>query len=183
MPAIVLQNNLEADGPISPPMHTDGRGYLYCMYFHGDLEVAFADSYEELMDVLIPGYNEMTDEDQAFNRIRLAQAAAAQVQAAIIASVEEGELSEAEYEVLMAPRAAKQPRADWWRSEVPLVAVETSYQPFTDVPRPASALSATADAPNLWWVRPAEDEDLLLSLHEIGYLRLMENIDLAEASI
>jgi len=180
MSAVVVQNNLESDGPVAPPLHANGAGYRYCMYFHGDLDVAFADDFEDLMGVLLDGYDEMSDEDQAYSRIRLAQSAAAQVQALILAEIDPEALSDEDYAVLAAPRGGPQPRADWWVCKVPLVVVETSYQPFTDVPRPASGLSSTADAPNLWWVRPAEDEDFLLSLHEIGYVRLMENVDLIE---
>jgi hypothetical protein len=175
MPAVILQNNMEADGPVSPPTHEDGKGYRYCMYFRNDADVAFSDTYDELMDVIIPGYEEMDDAEQAYQRIRLAQAAAAQIQAMILAEIEEDAVSPEEYAILTAPRGAKQPEANWWTSDVPLVVVETSYQPFTDVPRPASGISAAADAPNLIWLRPAENEELLLSLHEVGYLRLMEN--------
>jgi hypothetical protein len=178
MPAIVVQNNMEADGPVSPPVKAGGIGYRYCMYFHADLDVAFADTYEDLMEVLVPGYGQMSDEDQTVHRILLGQSAAASVQGAILATVEPGEITDEEYAVLSAQRGLPQPEANWWTCAVPLIAVETSYQPFTDVPRPASGLSASADAANLWWVRPAEDEELLLSLLEIGYLRLMESTDL-----
>lgn len=180
MSIVIVQNNLEIDGPVAAPVHDDGKGYRYCMYFNSDIDVAFADTYEELLDVMIPGYSEMSEEDQVFHRIKLAQTAAAQTQAMILASLEDNEVTDEEYQVLSAHRGLPQLRADWWTSEVPLVIVETSYQPFTDVPRPASALSATADAPNLWWVRPVEEEDFLISLHEIGFVRLMENIDLSE---
>ena len=175
MPAIILQNNMEADGPVSPPSHEDGQGYRYCMYYRNDADVAFADTYDELMDVLIPGYNDMNDDDQAYQRILLAQSVAAQIQALLMVDVDTATLSEEEQAVLNAPRGGVQPEANWWISEVPLVVVETSYKPFTDVPRPASGISSAADASNLIWIRPAEDEELLLSLHEVGYLRLMEN--------
>lgn len=178
MTAIIVKNNLEEDGPVVPPLHDNGVGYRYAMYFRGNVDIAFADSYADLMDVLIPGYDSLSDEDQALSRIQLAQSAAAQIQGMILAAVEDEEISDEEWAVLSAPRTGPQPRADWWTSEVPLVVVETAYQPFTDVPRPASGLSSTADASNLWWVRPAEDEELLFSLHEIGYIRLMENTDL-----
>lgn len=178
MTAIIMRNNLEEDGPIVPPVKDNGQGFQYCMYFRGDVDVAFADSYDELMDVLVPHYSEMSEEDKAFERIRLAQGAAAQIQGMILASLDEGAVSEEEWVVLAAPRSGPQPRADWWTSDVPLVVVETSYQPFTDVPRPASAKASTADADNLWWIRPAEEEELLFSLHEVGYIRLLENTEL-----
>lgn len=178
MSAVVLRNNTEGDGPIEPPTHEDGRPYRYCMYFHGYSDVLFADEQEELIDGLIPGHNSMSEEDAAYHRIRLAQAAAAQVQAEILAEVDPQTVSEEEWKTLTAPRGISQPRADWWTCEVPLVVVETGYEPFTDVPRPASGLSdGIADAPNLWWIRPAEEEDFLYSLHEVGYIRMFINAD------
>lgn len=174
MGLVVMRNNMEADGPVDVPVHDDGSGYRYCMYFHNFFDIAFADSEEELLDALIPGYVDLDDTTQAEQRILLGVAAANQVQAAILADVDLSTLSDSEVETLMAPRIAPSVRADWWSSDVPLVVVETAYQPWADVPRPASAISDTADAPNLLWVRPVEPEDFLRSLHEIGYIRLME---------
>jgi hypothetical protein len=195
MSVVMLRNNLEEDGPLVPPEHEDGRPYRYCMYLNSFVDVVFADEQDELLDVLIPGYGEMTEEDQAFHRIRLAQNAAAQVQADIIASIQlepqsdgsfvgktedgaEINISAEQWTTLMTPRMLAQPRADWWTCPVPLVVVETAYEPFTTVPRPASGLyDGLASPDNLWWVRPAEDEDFLISLHEIGYVRWMENAE------
>ena len=175
MAAVVLRNNVEADGPIVAPTHEDGTGYRYCLYFNGYATVAFADSYLDLLDALIPGYADLSEEDAAFERIKLAGGVAAVVQAEILAQVDREDIADEDWAVLIAPRLGAQPRADWWTCEVPLIVVETGYEPFTDVPRPASGLSAAADAPNLWWIRPAEEEDFLLSLHEIGFVRLMES--------
>lgn len=165
------------------------------MYLNNFTDVAFADEQADLIEILIPGYSAMSEEDQAFYRIRLAQSAAAQIQAEVLASMtiddqpdgsylgtlEDGtqlRIAPEQWATLVAPRSLAQPRADWWTCPVPLVVVETSYEPFTTVPRPASGLSdGTAHADNLWWVRPAEDEDFLLSLHEIGYIRWMENAE------
>jgi len=195
MGAVLLRNNFEGDGPLAPPDNDSGIPYRYCMYLNGFTDVAFADEQSDLMEVLIPGYASMSEEDQAFNRIRLGQAAAAQVQAEVLAStdlqrqedgsylaeLEDGRqftVSKQQWGTLVAPRTLTQPRADWWTCPIPLVVVETSYEPFTSVSRPASGLSdGTAHADNLWWIRPAEDEDFLLSLHEVGYIRWMENAE------
>lgn len=174
MSVFVAKNNRAEDGPVTPPEHPDGKSWPYCMYYRDGLAVAFADSYSELILALIPGYQEMDEGDKAFHRIRLAQGAAAQVQGRILAQVEQTDVSDAEWQVLVAPRGEEQPRADWWTSEVPLVIVETSYEPFTDVPRPASGLESPDASTNIWWVRPEEEEDFLISLHEIGFIRLMQ---------
>lgn len=179
MAAVLLRNNLEGDGPVTPPLHEDGIGFQYCMYLPGNNDVAFADSYPELLDLLIPKYSEMNEEDQMFHRIKLAQSAATRVQAEVLMAHEQSEVSPEEWEVLVSPRAITQPRADWWKCHIPLVVVETGYEPFTDVPRPASALSdGNAISPNLWWIRPVEEEDFLISLHEVGYIAVMTNTEL-----
>jgi hypothetical protein len=175
MTAVILKNNAEGDGPILPPTKEDGTGYGYCLYFNNDAEVAFADSPDELLDALIPGYSADVD-NQDFLRIRLAQNAAAQTQAEILFGVDPSTVDETTWATLTSPRNVSQPRADWWTSAIPLVVVETGYEPYTSVPRPASAIAdGLADAPNLWFLRPGEEEDFLVSLHEVGYVRLMRN--------
>lgn len=175
MSIVVGKNNRAEDGPVTPPEHPDGASWPFCMYFRDGLMVAFADTYEELLYALIPGYQDMDSTEQAFHRVRLAQGAAAQIQGRILAQVERDEVTDAEWEVLIAPRGEEQPRADWWVSAVPLVVVETSYEPFTSVPRPASGIESEDVETNLWWVRPEDEEDFLLSLHEVGFIRLMQS--------
>jgi hypothetical protein len=176
MTAVRMPNNMEGDGPVIPPLHENGQAFAYCMYFNGNVDVAFADTLNDLLDALIPGYTSLNGADQDFQRIRLSQSVAAQVQAEILASLEPNQVTAEEYAVLSAPRGISQPRADWWTCPVPLVVVETGYEPFTAIPRPASGLSDGLSAPdNLWFIRPSEEEDFLISLHEVGYIRLMEN--------
>lgn len=176
MSVILMRNNVEGDGPVIPPVRDNGAGYAYCMYFNGGAEVAFAESHVELLDVLIPGYLDFDDAERDYQRIRLAQSVAAQVQAEIIAEVSPDDVTDTEWAALTAPRGVSQPRADWWTSPVPLVVVETGYEPFTSIPRPASGLPVDDEnRDNLWFIRPAEEEDFLVSLHEVGYLRMMEN--------
>lgn len=174
MGLVVVRNNMEADGPVDVPVHEDGSGYRYCMYFHNYFDVAFADTETELLEALIPNYPHLDETGKAEQRILLAVAAANQVQAAILAETDLTDVTEEELNTLMAPRIAPSVQAEWWTCDVPLVVVETAYQPWTDVPRPASGISDTADAPNLLWLRPAEEEEFLTSLHEVGYIRLME---------
>lgn len=179
MATVLLRNNLEGDGPVTPPLHEDGMGYQYCMYLPGNIDVAFADSYDELLNILIPGYSKMDEEEQVYQRIRLAISAATRVQSEVLIDHDSSEVSAEEWEALVSPRSIKQPRADWWSCPIPLVVVETGYEPFTDVPRPASALSdGNAVSPNLWWIRPVEEEDFIISLHEVGYIAVMTNTEI-----
>lgn len=176
MSTVHVKNNAAGEGPVLAPLHEDGSSYPYCLYFNSDAEVAFADSIEELLDMLLPGYLNADDAARDLMRIQLAQSVAGQIQAEILFDVDRADVSDHDWAILNAPRQLPQPDAGWWSNEIPLVVVETAYAPYTAVPRPASAIAdGLADAPNLWWIRPAEDEDFLISLHEVGYVRLLMN--------
>lgn len=178
MARTIIENTLEGEAPPDAPLREDGTNYNYCMYVDDYSSIVFADTPEELLETYIPGYSEMDEAERVYERIRFAQAASAAVQAQILfeEGVGEKDVTGEEWAVLTAPRNLAQPRADWWTCEVPLVVVETAYEPYTTVPRPASALAdGKGAAPNLLWVRPGEEEDFLVSLHEIGYLFLMQS--------
>lgn len=175
MAVTIMRNTASGDEPILAPKKEDGSGYRYCMYFNGDVDVAFADTLEEILDTLIPGYATLSEEDQDVARIQYAQNAAATVQASILAELEEGDISPEEYAILSAPRQLPQPTVKFWESEVPLIIVDTSYAPFTDVPAPSSALGSTLEESNVWIISPMDSEVFLMNLHEIGFLRLMES--------
>jgi hypothetical protein len=161
------------------PVKDNGSGYRYAMYYNGFTDAAFSDSHEELLSILLPGYAKKDEASKMDARIILGQNVASQVQAEILAELPDGYINDNEFAVLTAPRGLRQPEIRVWTSEVPLVAVETSYKPYTNVPRPVSSMSqGTYDADNLWWIRPVEEEDFLVSLHEIGYIRLLENTNL-----
>ena len=170
-----MQNNIEADGPVIPPVQENGAQYEYCMYFNGLSEVAFADNMIELYDALIPGYSKLSEEEQILALIRLAAAVSAQTQAEILADVDQTQISEKDWNILTAPRSLPQPEVALWANEIPLVTYETAYEPFTSIPKPASALNGTSDAENLWILRNAEEDNFLISLHEVGYIRLLIN--------
>jgi len=178
MTAVVIPNTFSADEPPTPVRHENGAAMQYCMYFNGLESIAFADSYDELLDVFMAGYLDMTDDERFDARMRTASHIAAQLQAVILfeEDVTQDSVSSEEWAALTAPRALSQPRADWWKCPIPLVVVETAYEPYTDVPRPASALAdGVAHPPNLLWIRPAEEEDFLHSLDEVGVIALLEN--------
>jgi hypothetical protein len=176
MTATVLRNPVEADeAPLLAPLHEDGRNFAFAMYFAGGSLAAFADTVTELLGALIDEYEQASPEEQDLMRIVFAQTVAAQVQAQVLLDVDRDQVSASEWDALTTPRRLPQPAVPWWTSDVPLVVVETSYSPYTDVPAPVSSRgSGAAQSDNLWWVRPAEEEDFLISLHEVGYLKLMK---------
>lgn len=176
MSVVVGKNNIAADGPVTPPPHPDGIPWPYCMYFQDGGMVAFADNYTDLLHALIPGYQKLNKQDRERERIRLGQGAAAYTQGYILVDVDESTVSPEEWKALIAPRGGTQPSITWWESDIPLILVETSYEPFTHIPRPAAKPSAERsdeDSPAIWWVRPSDEEDFLTSLHEIGFIRIM----------
>lgn len=60
---------------------------------------------------------------------------------------------------------------DEWNSDHPLVLLDTSYAPYTEVPRPSSKHGDfEKNLPNLMWLSPADELELLKSLSAIGYI-------------
>lgn len=175
MSAIIMKNMPAGDATLPVPTREDGGRYGWCMYFDNDAEVAFADGPEDLLEILSPGYLELDEDGQLIARIKLAQNAAAIVQADLLVDVDQDSLSEKEWAALLAPRQLAQPAVGSWTCEVPLVAVDMSYIPYTAVPRPTSPFDdgTQEGAPNLWWVSPAEEEELLITLHRTGFVRVM----------
>jgi hypothetical protein len=165
-------------GAILTPTNTHGDTYPYCMVTAGGNDLVFADTFDDLADALIPGYLTETDPvEQAMMRIRLAESAAVTMQAAILTATDPDTITDDEWAVLTAPKVGPgAPEAPLWASTVPLIVVETSYQPYTTRLRPYTVTDGI-QSENLWWIRPGLTEDLLLSLHDIGYIRLMETTD------
>lgn len=176
---IVIPNVLQGQAVPTPPRHADGSTYPFAMYLDESARIVFADTHVDLLDALIEGYAQMDPAERDQERIGLAQhvAAVTQAQAMFDHGITRDDVTDQEWNALTAPRGQAQPRVNCWTSEVPLVVVETSYQPHTTVPRPTSALSdATSERPsNLAWVRPGEEGDFLASLHELSYIQLLHS--------
>lgn len=64
-----MSNSLEADGPIKPPLKTDGSFYRYCMYFENNKSIIFSDDMEKIIARLIPGYDRLGAEQQDAARL------------------------------------------------------------------------------------------------------------------
>lgn len=167
-------------GFLPTPVNPDtGEAYVYCLVLPNGEDYLFADSITELMDGIIPGYDTMEPVDAAEARILAAGHAAAWLQAAAISTLTADEfdaLDEADILTLLAPRLGPDAaQADWWRPNIPLYVVDTSYDPYTQLLRPASPTDGTLEGSTIRWIRPGEEEDFIMSLHEAGFVRLMEN--------
>jgi hypothetical protein len=64
-----MSNSLEADGPVKPPLKTDGTFYRYCMYFENNKSIIFSDDMEKIIARLIPGYDRLGAEQQDLARL------------------------------------------------------------------------------------------------------------------
>lgn len=186
--AVILRNTREGEDPVQPPLHDDGTLYPYAMYFNGYKDVAFGDTPEDLLDVLIKDYSTLdSEQERAKARILLAVGAQVALQAQINAEVDPADwdaLSDAEREALSGPRY-QQPHGwgtgelgDVWESTVPLVLVETGYKPYTDIQVPISGMGDVENPENMIWLRPADEWEFLTSLSSAGYIGLSEATDL-----
>lgn len=176
MSTFIMKNHQEGEEPIIPPAREDGGSYGYCMFYNNFEEVAFADTPEELVNILIPGYSKSTEEDKDFLKIRLAQTLAAKTQAEILSDVNPENFTEEDWNILTLPKTTAIKQTLIWKNKTPLILVQTSYSPYTAFNPPASTMGQGYNIPNLWWVRPQEEEDFLISLHEIGEIRIMKNL-------
>lgn len=171
---LILKNAPSEEGIIDTPLNQYGNQYSFCMFFNNENEVAFADTYPELLEALIPNYLTQDENNQEYLRIKLAQQAAAEIQAEILYSIDLKELTPKEKQILTHPKHLHQIPIEWWTSEIPVVVVETAYQPYTDVIKPASS-HETED--NIWRINPLDEEQFLINLNEIGFIRLLQTIE------
>lgn len=167
---------------VKAPFNADGQPYQYCAILGNNEDYVYTDTLTDLLEYLIPGYAEANgEEEKAVLRIRYAGSVATMLQANILANIDTDALSDAEWGVLTAPKLGPNvAEADWWTSSVPLVAVQTSYRPYTESSRPAAAGTEGVRGDTILWLRPADPFDLLSSLHETGYIQLLENTDIPD---
>lgn len=177
MSVVTVRNTRQGDDhPPIPPVHDDGSRYPYAMYYSGAKYIAYADTPTDLLTVLIPDYDTLDERGRMMGRIRLAIDAQVVIQAQINAETDDEQwarLSDQERSVLEGSRV-EQPRVDFWDCEIPLVLVETGYAPYSDVNQPLSGISDVRTPPNLIWLRPVDEWELLVSLAEAGYITLHE---------
>jgi hypothetical protein len=180
MSTLVVRNSRQGEEPVTPPTHDDGTLYPYCMYYDGAKFAAFADDPTDLIAVLVPGYQDLNEADRLQARIRLAIDAQVRTQALINAEADRAEweaLTDEQRTVLSGPRF-EQPRVDFWDPQIVLVLVETGYAPYTDIDQPISGIADVQNPPNILWLRPLDEWDLLESLAQAGFIGLHQATDL-----
>lgn len=173
-------------GFLATPLREEtGTAYRYALLLP-NRDLLFADTLTDLVTGLIPGHDSLDFDAGIEARIRYCAHAAAMLQAHALTAAPEDELDALDSEelaALLAPRIGQfAAQAPWWRPSVPLYVVETSYIPFTDLPRPASIHDGVPGAEDtVVWLRPVDPELMVLSLHEAGFVRVLVNDDREDA--
>jgi len=154
------------------PSRPDGTPWPLLL-MHGD-RIVGAETAGELLAVLIPGYGDLPDDDAGhddalWRRYESAVATATELQETLIAAAAENgdfDAATADEEVLTVMLTAKRTpyTGSVWRYSVPLVLIDTDYQPFTTHPRPYGRVI---------YLRPAQEYDYLASLAEAGLVQYL----------
>lgn len=165
-----------AAGEVEAPLRDGRTPYRFEMTFDDGKYRAYADDAEALLGCLIRGYDQMAAQQRMAARLHLAVRTQTTVQAAINTHFGLDEVTPEEYAVLQATRATP-PDVTEWNSHVPLVLVDTFYQPFGTLPVPMSAPVETGEFDNLMWLRPSDPYDFLTSLAELGLISLFAHVD------
>jgi hypothetical protein len=160
------------------PAKPDGTPWPLLLV-HGD-RVTGADTAGELLAQLIPGYYAISDgdsghDDALWARYESALATATQLQETLLAAAaENGDFDaatadEATLTALLTDKTTPY-AGPVWRQQVPLVLIDTDYQPFTRRPRPDGRVV---------YLRPAQERDYLTSLAEAGVIQFLRADDSA----
>ncbi len=170
----------------STPARDDGESWPIVVA-HVDVDgselLTFADTHTEVLGAFVAGYADLPDtpagHDQAlFLRYNHAVAVATAVQGGLCDQASEAGLfdpadeSEDVLTALFTERDQPFPGIPLsqggasldWQHEVPLVLIDTHYEPFVDRPVPTGRIV---------WLRPAAENDYLQSLAETGTVRYL----------
>ncbi len=162
----ILQNTSKAELPIEPPIKKDGSYYPLEMLFNGLWECVYSDTYDELLEILIPGYIAGNEEERAYLITSYFQQAAAIAQALFLNNFDPSEYNDEEKAILLAHKY-NPVEIDTWASEIPLILLDVCYEPYTNVAKP----QAVGDGVILW-LKIGNAETVLRSLSSIGNINL-----------
>lgn len=175
MVAVIRKNPWNGETPVVP-LQEDGSNFEYMMYFNGHERIAYANTIREMIEVLVPQYLGSDEASQQRMRTSYATSVAVWTQALILAEIADTDLSDEERSIVYAKRNEKpQPVIRDWSSDVPVVVVEDNYEPYTTTPKPTSTQGALGEAENIIFMRTHSEKDFLYSLHEAGYIRLLQS--------
>lgn len=150
------------------PVREDGTLYRYELVYAGHTRRVYADTIETLVDVLIPGYLTMTEQQRWEARLAYTTRAQVITQAGLNTTDAFARLPMVERTILQGPRH-EQPVVATWDCPVPLVLITSYYQPAGPSPRPVREQGM---APNVIWLDPSDETTFLTSLHDIAVISL-----------
>lgn len=159
----VIQNTRAAQ---APPLAPSGSNWAFEMVFDGARSRAWAESTEELLDLLIPGYIDQDTNGRFAARAALAVPVRAQAQAAINATAGLATLDQNERAAVLHP-GPDAPHLTQWTSSHPLIVLDAHYLPYTDIAPPVALGEG-----RLFWFKVADEDDFLVSLHTAGHINL-----------
>ena len=151
---------------IVAPQDATGRDYDFEVVADAGATRHYAHTIPDLLDGLIPNYGTLDATGQWEARLHYATTAQVILQAYLSAEHDLSACSWSARAVLSLARD-EQPSVAAWDEPVPLVLLATAYEPAGAIPRPRAV---DGRDPNLVWVDPSDEESLLLSLHDAGYL-------------
>lgn len=152
-----------ARSAIQIPEHPEKRPWLVAWIMRGG-DVIFADSLTDIIDVLFPGYGELDDADEddlhLNARIDALVPMATKAQALVLADLaaRDIQLPVEELNAALLDKNLPTPLERWNPAE-PLILLTTTYEPYTDAPRPEGSVQ---------WLDPTNEAAFLSSLQKIG---------------
>lgn len=183
----------------APALREDGSNYAWRMFYDGLQRIADADTLAELIDVLHPSarYLELgSPEDKLLARLELGQRVQGELRTMIASRLlNEGiEAQEWEREILLFDNGdpygweqgegeinAVQPFAlvadtpqqlDKWSHELPLVILDVTHAPYTNVQEPYSSYGHARYVPNIIRIEVASEASLMETLNRVGFITL-----------
>ena len=166
------------DGAFELPECPDGAGLWPYAALDAAGTLHLAETATEMVAAGLPGYTGIDDDDEALyarydSLVELAEVLQNHLasQACADGRWDPSEADEDELSAVYGPRDTPSSLATW-AGVVPLVAVATDYQPFTDRPAPSGRII---------WVDPSSELSYLRSLHTIGVIELFVRGEAAAA--
>lgn len=191
MTAIITPNSLTGDKSPDVPFKDDGEFYTHIMYFDQNSRIAYADSAEELIELLIPRYMEYDEENQTDLRVKYMLDIQKVIQQVIIGNLDEKtkeSLKDWELKVLEGTynkqdsfairdfwkenpevdisSSNENDKVDVWSSDQPIVLIDAAYQPWTELMAPFGK----PDGSNVIWLNAMDEIQFLDSLSELGII-------------
>lgn len=182
MTANVIPNRIRLRDSVAPAMSIkdSGEPYSYRMFFDNNSRIADADSLDDLVDVILPGYLMASEEDQSKMRLDYAIGREIDFRTHVLSRMSPGEFSDLldwEREYLLSTYATTLTWEDEndtfprvWSSDVPLVLINAFYAPYGEVTRPLSKYGDFDLTPNTLWFNVESDISFLDSLMRMGII-------------